>query len=152
MTAIAFDPNAVKRPDFSIAEVLIGLMGWCKKTYVYPSQRKLLFLVEQFTGRAMSRRTLNRHLRALERDGHLRRVRRLAERPADVLHIRTTLYFPGGRWLARCQRIARGFAGWQRAVTQRDASRRVPHSAHNQQLPTAMVLVATVDKPPAPPE
>lgn len=117
------NPNQVVNPDARIMEVLLGLMGWARKTYVYPSQAKILALLQHFTGRSMSRRTLNRHLSALERDGHLRRLRRLAERPADVLHIRTTLYFPGGRYLARAQRLAAGLMGWARARTQRDAER-----------------------------
>lgn len=147
MSAIAFDPNAVINPDHRIAEVLLGLMGWAKKTYVYPSQLKLLELLHNFTGRTMSRRTLCRHLKALCRDGHLRRQRRLGERPADVLRIRTTLYFPGGRWLARAQRLSRAFAGWQRAVAQRDVARKVLTSAHNQQLPSAIDTVEPVDNP-----
>lgn len=118
---MAYDPNAVRNPDQRIAEVLLGLMGWARKTYVYPSQLKILELLRSFTGRAMSRRTLCRHLRALERDGYLRRCRRLAERPAGQLHIRTTLYWPGGRYLARAARLARGLMGWSKARDQRDA-------------------------------
>lgn len=122
---MSYDPNAVKNPDPRIVEVLLGLMGWARKTYVYPSQAKLLELLRSFTGRVMSRRTLCRHLRALERDGHVRRCRRIAERPADVLHVRTTLYFPGGRYLARAGRLARAFMGWSKARDQRDAQRAV---------------------------
>lgn len=148
---MSYDPNAVLNPDQRIAEVLLGLMGWARKTYVYPAQATILRLTREFTGRTMSRRTLNRHLRALCRDGLLRRVRRLAERPADVLHIRTTLYFPGGRFLARASRLTRALTGWGRAAAQRDASRRVPTMAHNQQPLTAMERVAPVGNSTAPP-
>jgi hypothetical protein len=132
-------------------EVLLGLMGWARKTYVYPTRPKLCQLVKDFTGRVLSVRSLSRHTRSLERDGHLRRLRRYGKSTAGEPQGRSTLYWPRGRWLARAQRIARGFTGWQRAAAQRTAKRLLTRAAANKQPPTAVVTGAAVNKSRAPP-
>lgn len=144
--------SEVRNPDARIMEVLIGLMGWAKKTYIAPSREKLCILLQQFTGRKMSTRTLSRHTRSHERDQALRRLRRYGQAANGEPQGRTTLYWPRGRWLARAQRIARGFAGWQRAAAQRAARRLLTRAASNKQPPTAVERMGTVDKSRAPPE
>ena len=58
--------NSVNRPDLQILTALSVCAGHYGKLYCYPSQDKILsWLARQ--GRRMSRRTLNRHLHALER-------------------------------------------------------------------------------------
>jgi hypothetical protein len=146
------DANEVRNPDARIMEVLIGLMGWARKCYVYPSRAKLCQLVQDFTGRRMSPRTLSRHTRSLERDQALRRLRRYGKSAAGEPQGRTTLYWPRGRWLARAQRVARGFAGWQRAAAQRTAQRLLTRAAANKQPPTAVVTGSAVDNPTGPPK
>jgi hypothetical protein len=139
------DPNAVINPDYRVMEVLLGLMGRFRKTYVYPSRGKILELLKAFTGRSMSLRTLARHMRALERDHHLRRQRRYPELVNGATRYRTTLYFPGGRYLARLSRGANALIGWAKARSQRDARRMLPRSAHNPQPPSAVDSSEPVD-------
>jgi len=140
-----YEPNEVINPDHRVMEVLLGLAGWAHKTYVFPSQRKILELLRDFTGRRMSLRTLARHLRALERDLQLRRQRRYPKNVAGELVHQTTLYWPGGRFLARAERLGRGLMGWAKARDQRNARSMLPDSANNLQPLSAVGRRAPVD-------
>lgn len=97
--------NCVVNPDTRICEVLAGLAAHHRKTWCYPTQEKILQLLKQFTGRVMARRSLNRHLAALERDGQIRRIRRHHATKQHGWTMRSTLYVIGGRFLARMRRI-----------------------------------------------
>lgn len=108
-------PDTVINPDTRIVEVLAGLAAHTFKTWCFPSQEKLLELLYKFTGRTMSRRTLNRHLAALERDGHISRKRRHIRDKKLGLILRSTLYTIGGRFMARIGRIVEASARWKQA-------------------------------------
>lgn len=77
--------------DPSILEQLGALCGHFKKAFCYPSQETLLKRLRSHGNRAMSRRTLNRHLNTLEALGYIERVRRHQASPAGM-QFHSTLY------------------------------------------------------------
>lgn len=79
-------------PDFRLVNLLFGLAARYGKLWCYPCQDKLCDLLTRFHGRAMSRRTLNRHLGGLVRDGWLKRVRRHRRGDTGALELHSTLY------------------------------------------------------------
>ena len=60
----------------AILETLLGLAKYHKKTYCWPSQKRLIALVEKYQGIRMARSTLNRALRWLEDNQYVPRTRR----------------------------------------------------------------------------
>lgn len=93
--------NLTQRPEFMLVSVISGLSGHHGKNYCYPSQEKILELLA-YLGRKMSRRTLNRHLNALVRDGWIKRVRRHRTGPSGM-EFHSSLYTltrRAFRWLA----------------------------------------------------
>jgi hypothetical protein len=70
------DNDYVRTPDLRILAVLVGLSAWLERTWCGVSQAKILQLLRDRYGREISRRHLNRHLGALQRDGYIRRIRR----------------------------------------------------------------------------
>ncbi len=79
-------------PDFRLVNLLFGLATHHGKLWCYPSQRKLCALLAQFHGRRMSRRTVNRHLGGLVRDGWLKRKRRHCKGAGGQMEMHSTLY------------------------------------------------------------
>lgn len=79
-------------PDFRLVHLMFGLATHYGKLYAIPSQQKLCDLVKQFHGRRMCRRTVNRHLGGLERDGWLRRQRRHRVEGHRGMTFHSTLY------------------------------------------------------------
>jgi len=77
--------------DLSLVTTLHGLNQKVGKNYCFPSQTKLLELLNRFTGQEMSRRTLNRHLRKLEDSGWLKRKRRIRWNKG-IFEFNSTLY------------------------------------------------------------
>jgi len=63
------------------------------KHYSWPSQEKILELLERFHGILVSRRTLNRDLGWLEENGFIERLRRHFRNRRGQLILRSTLYF-----------------------------------------------------------
>jgi hypothetical protein len=121
--------SMVKNPDWRICEILIGLAGNYRKDYSFPSQEKLLALLKRRVGRSMSRRTLNRHLLALQRGGYIRRKRRSHVDPHRGRVLSSTLYTVCRRYFRRTQYVVEGFV---RAITARSPSLsaiRVPNPA-----------------------
>jgi hypothetical protein len=82
----------VKTPDFRILWMLSRLCTRYGKTWVHPWQKTLLEMVQRFTGRGMSKRTLSRHVGALVRDGWLFHKLRHRQRPDGSLQCRASLY------------------------------------------------------------
>jgi hypothetical protein len=112
--ARAYDENVVINPDRSILVVLVGLAGRYGKTHCWPSQQKLLTLIREHTGRLLSRRTLNRHLKALERDLFIRRIRRHRRARNGSLELHSTCYVPMIRacqWFIKSARSIAGVVG-----------------------------------------
>ena len=94
----------VAAPDFRLVHLLFGLASSHGKLWCYPSQDKLCQLVGRFHGRRMSRRTANRHLGGLVRDGWLKRLRRHRREPGRGMVLHSTLY-------TFTRRTLRAFAG-----------------------------------------
>ncbi len=82
----------VTAPDFRIVHLLFGLATSFGRLYAYPSQDKLCGLLQWFYGRHMSRRTLNRHVGGLVRDGWISRLRRHRRSSSGELELHSTLY------------------------------------------------------------
>lgn len=125
------DANTVLNPDSRILETLAGLAGHHFRTWCYPTQAKILELMKRFTGRTMSARTLNRHLRALERDGHIRRIRRHVHDKRKGFLLRSTCYVIAGRFLSRVGRIIRAAARWAKTPDKSSAAIRLPYAAEH---------------------
>lgn len=126
--------STVINPDTKICEVLAGLAAHNWKTWCYPSQLKLCELLQRFTGRVMSRRTLNRHLNALERDGQLRRVQRHHHDKQRGMVLRSTLYIIAGRFMARMHRIVAAARRFAKLPDRSRSGVRVPLSAQYKKL------------------
>lgn len=92
MTATAVGADYVGKPEFRLLSILGGLSTRNRRLYAFPTQDKLCALLERLYGRAMSRRTLNRHLGALEAAGYLRRRRRHRRGRTGQLELHSTLY------------------------------------------------------------
>lgn len=116
------DPNAVANPDHRILYTLTGLAAHFGKGYCFPSQQKILALLAQRAHRSMSRRTLNRHLRALEARGLIVRRRRHERRRPHGFVLRSTLYSFTAMTYALMRHVARGSLLWL-------SRNRVPHLA-----------------------
>lgn len=123
--------NTVINPDLRVAEVLATLAAHYGKSYCYPSQQKIRALLLRFTGRAMSLRTLNRHLNALVRDLLLRRTRRHQRGADGRLILRSTLYNIGLRWAQRAGRLARQATLWAKKLMPSMTCSAVPLMAVN---------------------
>lgn len=103
--------------DLSLVTTLHGLNQKTGRNYCFPSQNKLLELLNRFTGQQMSRRTLNRHLRKLEDSGWLKRKRRIRQN-RGVLEFNSTLY-------TLTRRAYRWLGSFSAGIS------RVTHKAHN---------------------
>ena len=121
--------NTVRNPDIRIMETLAGLAGKYERSWCYPSQAKIVELLARFTGRRLSRRHLNRHLRALERDGMIRRIRRHVRDRSRGLLLRSTVYVLAGRWLARVRQLVNAAARWTKSAAKSVPSLPVPGAA-----------------------
>ncbi len=128
------DTRTVKNPDSRICEVLAGLAAHHRRYWCYPSQTKICELLQRFTGRIMSKRTLNRHLAALERDGQIRRKRRHHHDKHRGMVLRSTLYTIAGRFLARIGRIVQAAARWRDRAAAAAQAPRVPETAQHNKL------------------
>ncbi|MBA7662264.1 hypothetical protein ES703_70292 [subsurface metagenome] len=70
-------------------------MRYFKAHYVYPSQETLLIWLRNQGGLDVSRRTLNRYLRALQNRQIIGRIRRIRRDPFKGMLFATTLYSIG---------------------------------------------------------
>jgi len=82
----------VKTPDFRILWMLSRLCTRYSKIWMHPRQQTLLEMVQRFTGRGMSTRSLSRHVGALVRDGWLLHKLRHRQRADGSLECRASLY------------------------------------------------------------
>lgn len=111
--------NAVAKPDLRVLDVLWQLAAHHGRQWCYPSQDTITALLRRFHARRMSRRTLNRHLRALVAGGYVERIRRHIRKSNGELLLRSTVYtlLPRARRaIVRTARavaqLARGGAKW----------------------------------------
>lgn len=110
----------VQKPELALVSILGGLSERNGKTYCYPSQDWLCDHLARFAGHHMSRRTLNRHLHALEKFGWIKRLRRHRRHQERGFEFRSTLYVltrRAFRWLSMFAKVAARAVGWGR-VTQ----------------------------------
>ncbi len=82
----------VEKPDFRILLVIARLCSRFGKTWLHPRQKRICELVEQFTGRKLSPRTLSRHVGALARDGWLKHRLRHYQGDDGEIVCRPSLY------------------------------------------------------------
>jgi len=76
-----------------IIVLLFKIMEKNKKDYCFPSQKKILELLDIRQGIKQSRATLNRWLRVIEDSGYIVRRRRIKKDPVRGLMFKSTLYF-----------------------------------------------------------
>ena len=76
-----------------ILVLLFKVMATYKKDYCYPSQKKILELLDIRQGIKISKATLNRWLRVSEDEGYFIRRRRLQRDPVHGMVFKSTLYF-----------------------------------------------------------
>jgi hypothetical protein len=101
--------DAALKPSFNVFLALVSLAAHFERRWIIVSQRKLLERVRGTTGRAMSRRSLNRHLAGLERDHVVNRLRRHQRKRTGELELRPTLYTfgaMGALWIRRLRGAA----------------------------------------------
>lgn len=123
--------NVVNHPDFRIMQIIAGLSNFYGRNHCIPTQGKILELLRRYTGRVMSRRTLNRHLRALEDSGYVRRIRRHAvdKKQARGWVMRSTCYIPMWRYACRLRDDARRIAKMLKISMKSESSIRVTKMA-----------------------
>ena len=121
--------NTVRRPDVRIATLLMQLAGHYRKHYCHPTQAKLIELARRFTGLTLSRRSLNRHLNALQDQGYLHRTRRHQHDKVRGFVMRSTLYRIGARYLQQLRAVHVGLGRFRESLEKSVASIRVPRAA-----------------------
>lgn len=107
--------STVQTADMRIVWALAAIAEKYKRTWAFPTQDKLCSLLFAWYGRKMSRRTINRHLAALEQQGWIRRIRRHRRSADGQLELHSTLYQLSGRtWsaIAGIGGLANAASGW----------------------------------------
>jgi hypothetical protein len=106
------DDHCVQHGDTRICDLLAGLAAHYYKSWCFPTHEKICELLERFTGRKMSVRTLVRHLNALERDYYLHRTRRLKAVKGVGMVYRSTLYKMGSAFTRQSKRVLEAWTRW----------------------------------------
>jgi len=78
--------------DHAIILTLNFYQGKYKKRYSFPSQNTLLANLKRFHKIEISKRTLNYHLKKLEDNFYIYRLRRISKNPAGCFVFNSTLY------------------------------------------------------------
>jgi hypothetical protein len=86
---------------YMIVFILTKMCGHHGNKYTFVSQEWLLKKLERWYGIEMARRTLCRHMNALQQDHWIQRTRRIEYTKKEGLKRRSTLYHPGARQLAQ---------------------------------------------------
>lgn len=131
--------KATKEP---ILKLLTYLIKKSSKNYCYPSQAKILVILKTQYSCQISRRTLNRHLRKLENNNFIRRIKRISRGPNNQPRFASTIYFIKKKvfaWLKRQAEYLKliGFsikvsfddqkkAAWVKAQTEKLQDKRLP--------------------------
>ncbi|SRR6266508_1337552 len=102
----------VSKPDLRILDTLTGLCAHQGRLYTKVRYAKIIELVERFTGRRLSARSLSRHLGALTRDGYIRRQRRHDTALNGELILRCTLYMLCRRAVQRARNLTSNVWNW----------------------------------------
>ena len=91
----------------AILDTISSLASHFGKSFCYPSQAKLILLIEQWHGISMSRSTLNRRLAELVEEKCLHRIRRHKIGVSGKLEFWTTVYYILQQVLAPVKRFFR---------------------------------------------
>lgn len=83
--------NAEQKAE-PVLRILLKVQRKYKKHYSFPSQLKILEILERFSGYRKSRATLNRWLRVIEDEGYVKRTRRIRTTPDHGLEFNSTMY------------------------------------------------------------
>lgn len=129
-TVNTYDTNAVLVPDLRVIRVLVGLAEHWQREWCKPRQEKILELLERFTGRRMSRRNLNRHLLALERDGWIERIRRHRRAANGSLELHSTCYRIKRRSRDALRAITQSWSRFAAPRHRKSQNYAVPNTAH----------------------
>src|SRR6266508_3494463 len=105
----------VSKPDLRILDTLTGLCAHQGRLYTKVHYAKIIELVERFTGRRLSPRSLSRHLGALVRDGYIRRQRRHDTALTGELILRCSLYALCRRAVQRARNLTSNVWNWSTA-------------------------------------
>lgn len=128
------DPNSVINPDFRIMQTITNLAAFYGRDWCYPSQAKLLVLLKRFGGRAMSRRTLCRHLKALRTGMWLKRIGRHYRHPRLGFVMRSTVHVIAARWGAQVRKTIRAALRWSSLPAESIHMFRVPTTAQYRKI------------------
>ena len=80
--------------DAAIVSTLESMIMFWKKRYCYPSQKTILKILEKNWNMSVCRRTLNYHLRFLERSGYIKRYKaHFRDEKTGLMVFRTTRYY-----------------------------------------------------------
>jgi repressor of nif and glnA expression len=99
----------------AIIEVILNIQNRYGKQYCFPTQKKIIELLEKYHGIKIQRRALCYALAALEVEGLIVRKRRLAKGRFGELIFRSTLYFfsrAGHAFMAHVQKYSAKIAHW----------------------------------------
>ena len=123
----------------AILGTLVGVSKTYKKKYCYPSQAKIIDLLKKYHGFDISRRTLNRDLLELQKEGFITRMRRLRRSRSGALLFSSTLY----KFTHKAFKYLYGLGKWVQGVF---SSFRVPKVAHNKsQIENEIFKVVAAD-------
>lgn len=97
------------------------------KSYCFPTQKKILQLLELYHGVIIKRRALNYHLADLVKTGLISRTRRIRKNPRGGLIFNSTLYFLrnlGYRFLEKIKHYGAKVEKWAMSNRMNRAQRR----------------------------
>ena len=106
----------VAKPDLRILDVLTGLCAHQGRLYTKVHYWKIIELVEKFTGRRLSKRTLSRHLGAFVEQDYIRRQRRHESALNGELILQCSLYALCRRAVQRARNLTSNVWNWSTAA------------------------------------
>jgi len=93
-----------------ILHIINYLSSHFNKKYCYPSQNSLLDLLKRHHGIEISRRSLNYHLRFLEDNGFIHRVRRIPKKTGEAWLFKSTMYWLKKKAYGMLSKVAAGLS------------------------------------------
>jgi len=114
------DDDYVATPDLRILGVLAGFCGYHGKLWCFPNQRTIRNALQRRYGRTLTRRSINRHLGALQRDHYIERKRRHRRGPTGRIDMHSTIYV----LKARTVRALKDFGSYMLTVAAHPWARR----------------------------
>jgi hypothetical protein len=112
----------------AIIEILVSLQLKYGKAYCFPTQKKILSLLEEFHGIKIQRRALNYALADLVAAGMISRVRRIKHSKTGEMIFKSTLYFIkqiGHKIISSIKKYGQKIYKWQAVCDLNRAQRRL---------------------------